>query len=36
MQTVQVGVLAANTAGLAFWERAGATPYSVTMTIERC
>ena len=35
LRQVQVGVLAANAAGLAFWERAGATPYSVTMTIDR-
>lgn len=35
MTQVQVGVLAANAGALAFWERAGATPYSVTMTIDR-
>ena len=31
----RAGVLAANAAGLAFWERAGATPLSVTVTIDR-
>lgn len=30
---LQVGVLAANADGLAFWERVGARPYSVTMTL---
>ena len=30
----RAGVLAANADGLAFWERAGATPFSVTVTID--